>query len=124
MPNRAEVGPGNGCAGRMKGNVVMRLEEACARFNKLAGVRFGDLFSAEDMNMIVINKGRTGQLLELALGMHLSSATLDFEDGELKTNKCDRQGHPKETVFITQINSVIDELFQEYPFERTNLYKK
>lgn len=79
----------------------MRLQEACEKFNSLAGIRFGELFSSSDMDMIIINKGKTGQLLELALGMNLSSTNLDFEDGELKTNKCDFRGNPKETVFIT-----------------------
>lgn len=102
----------------------MRLEEACNRFNRLAGIRFGDLFSPADMNMIIINKGKTGQLLELSLGMNLSSTNLDFDDGELKTNKCDAAGNPRETVFITQISSVIDELIQESPFEQTHLYEK
>lgn len=102
----------------------MRLEEACNRFNRLAGIRFGDLFSPADMNMIIINKGKTGQLLELSLGMNLSSTNLDFDDGELKTNKCDAAGNPRETVFITQISSVIDELIQERPFEQTHLYEK
>ena len=102
----------------------MRLEEACSRFNRLAGIRFGDLFSPSDMNMIIINKGKTGQLLELSLGMNLSSTNLDFDDGELKTNKCDSVGNPRETVFITQISSVIDELIQERPFEQTHLYEK
>lgn len=102
----------------------MKLEEACRRFNSLAGIRFGNLFSQEDMNMIIINKGKTGQLLELSLGMHLSNTNLDFDDGELKTNKCDSAGNPKETVFITQISSIIDELLQEQPFEQTHLYEK
>lgn len=102
----------------------MRLEAAYDCFNKLAGIRFGDLFSSEDINMIIINKGKTGQLLELALGMHLSSTNLDFDDGELKTNKCDAMGNPRETVFITQISSVIDELIQERTFEHTHLYEK
>lgn len=64
----------------------MRLEEACVRFNKLAGIRFKELFNQDDMDMIITNKGKTGQLLELALGMHLSSTNLDFEDGELQIN--------------------------------------
>lgn len=102
----------------------MRLQEACEKFNSLAGIRFGELFSSSDMDMIIVNKGKTGQLLELALGMHLSSTNLDFEDGELKTNKCDSMGNPKETVFITQISSVIDELIQQRPFEETHLYEK
>ena len=102
----------------------MRLEEAFTRFNRLAGIRFGDLFSPSDMNMIIINKGKTGQLLELCLGMNLSNTNLDFDDGELKTNKCDSVGNPRETVFISQISCVIDELIQERPFEQTHLYEK
>lgn len=102
----------------------MRLEEACNRFNDLARIPFGDLFSPADMNMIIINKGKTGQLLELSLGMSLSSSNLDFDDGELKTNKCDAAGNPRETIFITQISSIIDELIQERPFEETHLYEK
>lgn len=102
----------------------MRLEEAHVRFNSLAGIRFGDLFSPTDMDMIIVNKGKTGQLLEMALGMHLSSENLDFDDGELKTNKCDSFGNPKETVFITQISNMIDDLIQELPFEDSHLYEK
>lgn len=102
----------------------MKLEEACRRFNKLAGIKFGTLFSSSDMNMIITNKGKTGQLLELSLGMHLSNTNRDFEDGELKTNKCDACGNPLETIFITQVSSVIDDLIQERPFEETHLYDK
>ena len=102
----------------------MKLEEACRRFNQIAGIRFGDLFNPADMNTIIVNKGKTGQLLELSLGMKLSNTNLDFEDGELKTNKCDANGNPKETVFITQISSIIDELIERKSFEETHLYKK
>lgn len=102
----------------------MRLEEAYRRFNEIAGIRFGDLFNPVEMNTIIVNKGKTGQLLELSLGMKLSNTNLDFEDGELKTNKCDINGTPKETVFITQISSIIDELIEGKPFEKTHLYEK
>lgn len=102
----------------------MRLEEACDRLNELAYIPFGQLFSQTDMNMIIKNKGKTGQLLELSLGMQLSNTNLDFENGELKTNKCNSAGKPMETVFITQISSIIDELIQEFTFERTHLYEK
>lgn len=102
----------------------MKLQEACEKLNKLAGIKFRDLFSADDMKEIIVNKGKTGQLLELSLGMHLSSSDLDFEDGELKTNKCDSNGNPRETVFITQISTMIDELLSQKEFENTKLYKK
>lgn len=102
----------------------MKLQEAYNRLSGLAGIRFEELFSPEDMKMIKRNKGKTGQLLELALGLPLSNRTLDFDDGELKTNKCDAAGNPRETVFITQISTAIDELLQERPFEETHLFEK
>lgn len=103
---------------------IMKLAEANKKLNQLSGRPFGSLFSADKIEDIRINKGKAGQLLELALGMHLSSNNLDFEDGELKTNKCDHTGKPLETVFITQILSVIDDLIAEKPFEETHLYQK
>ncbi len=102
----------------------MKLAEAKAKLNELSGIPFKELFNSEDMNMIIRNKGKTGQLLEIALGMDLSSKNRDFEDGELKTNKCDRSGKPLETVFITQIMSIIDDLIEQKPFESTKLYEK
>jgi DNA mismatch repair protein MutH len=102
----------------------MKLQEACDKLNNLVGIKFCDLFSPSDMERIIINKGKTGQLLELSLGMNLSSSNLDFEDGELKTNKCDARGNPKETIFITQISSMIDELLDKRPFEQTRIYEK
>lgn len=103
---------------------LMKLAEANRRLNQLSGIPFSELFSLDDMATIVRNKGKTGQLLELALGMRLSNTNLDFEDGELKTNKCDEMGMPKETVFITQIASAIDELLTRKVFEKTHLYEK
>lgn len=102
----------------------MKLKEAQMMIQPLCGIPFGELFSEEDLRTIKINKGKTGQLLELALGKKLDSGNLDFEDGELKTNKCDRTGKPKETVFITQISTVIDDLIAQKPFEQTHLYEK
>lgn len=102
----------------------MKLAEAESRLNELSYIPFGELFSPTDMEMIIKNKGKTGQLLEIALGMPLSNGNLDFEDGELKTNKCNRDGKPLETVFITQISKIIDDLIAEKPFEETHLYEK
>lgn len=102
----------------------MKLIEAQERIKSTCGIPFGELFSEEDLRTIIINKGKTGQLLELALGKKLDSGNLDFEDGELKTNKCDRTGKPKETVFITQISTIIDDLIAQKPFEQTHLYEK
>lgn len=102
----------------------MLLKEADEKISKLVGIPFGDLFSVEDISTIIKNKGKTGQLLELALGKKLDSGNMDFEDGELKSNKCDASGKPLETVFITQISRCIDELIKEKPFEETHLFEK
>lgn len=102
----------------------MLLGEAKDRLNQISGIPFGKLFSSQEMQTIIINKGKAGQLLEIALGLGLSNRNLDFEDGELKTNKCDVHGDPCETVFITQISGIIDELIQERPFAETHLYEK
>ena len=104
----------------------MKLIEAQRRIEKLAYIPFKEYLSPDQVQdaMMKINKGKTGQLLELTIGLNLSNTTLDFEDGELKTNKCDRTGKPLETMFITQTASIIDELLSFKPFEETKLYKK
>lgn len=102
----------------------MKLHEAERKLNEIANIKFKDLFTAEDLQTIIVNKGKTGQLLELALGMKLSNKNRDFEDGELKTNKCDETGKPAETIFITQVSNMIDDLLQNKPFEETSLFEK
>lgn len=102
----------------------MKLHEAERKLNEIANIKFKDLFTAEELQTIIVNKGKTGQLLELALGMQLSNTNRDFEDGELKTNKCDETSNPKETIFITQVSSMIDDLLQNKPFEETSLFEK
>lgn len=104
--------------------IIMKLKDAKEQIRDICGIPFSELFNEDDFESIIRNKGKTGQLLELALGKTLDSANLDFEDGELKSNKCDATGKPLETVFITQISSVIDELVAEKPFEETHLYEK
>ena len=102
----------------------MKLKEAQAKILTICKIPLSELFDESDFPMIIKNKGKTGLLLEMALGKKLDNFNLDFEDGELKSNKCDAQGKPLETVFITQIASVIDELLEEKPFEKTHLYEK
>jgi len=106
------------------GGNEMKLKEAQEKIVKLCNIPFLEMFTEDDFETIIKNKGKTGQLLELALGKKLDSFNIDFEDGELKSNKCDAAGKPLETVFITQIASVIDELLQKKKFEETHLYEK
>lgn len=102
----------------------MKLDEAKLKIDSLAGKKFGQVLKQEQMIDIIKNKGKTGQLLEITLGLNLSNTNLDFEDGELKTNKCDNNGKPLETMFITQISTMIDDLLSSKDFYESKLYKK
>lgn len=102
----------------------MKLKDAQNKINKIANIPFSELLSPEQLEGITVNKGKAGQLLELTIGLNLSNSTLDFEDGELKTNKCDTFQKPLETMFITQISQMIDDLLNEQDFYESILYKK
>jgi len=101
----------------------MKLAEAKARLEQFINRPFGSIFTGANYDWI-INKGKAGQALEIVLGLQNTPNPLDFEDGELKTNKCDAHGNPKETVFISQILSVIDDMFRQKPFEESHLCQK
>lgn len=101
----------------------MKLSEAKTRFEKIINRPFGSIFTGANYDWVV-NKGKAGQALEIVLGLQNTPNPLDFEDGELKTNKCDAHGNPKETVFISQILSVIDDMFRGTPFEESHLCQK
>ncbi len=102
----------------------MNLINAKILIDDLAYKKFGQVLKKEQMIDIIKNKGKSGQLLEITLGLNLSNTTLDFEDGELKTNKCDSTGKPLETMFITQISTMIDDLLTGKNFYESKLYKK
>ncbi len=102
----------------------MKLDDAKILLEPLVGKRFGDILSEKQLEDIIKNKGKSGQLLEIVLGLKNTNTTLDFEDGELKTNKCNIVGQPKETMFITQIATMIDELLEKKDFYQSKLYKK
>jgi DNA mismatch repair protein MutH len=103
----------------------MKLEEAHSIINQIANKTFGTLIPEEYFADIITNKGKAGQILEkIILHLNLSSSLRDFEDGELKTNKCNSLGRPLETMAITQISSNIDNLIQYQPFEQSSLALK
>lgn len=102
----------------------MLLQDAKTKLNSIVNKKLGDYMSDNQLKDIVKNKGKSGQLLEIALGLKNTSNTLDFEDGELKTNKCNINSKPLETIFITQISSIIDDLIEQKNFYDTHLYQK
>jgi DNA mismatch repair protein MutH len=99
----------------------VKLDDSKNTLDSLINKPLGDWMTKEHLQGVIINKGKISQLLELALGLNNTSRTLDFEDGELKINKCDRLGSPKETMFITQVLSIIDELLSSKNFYDTRL---
>lgn len=106
----------------------MKLETAFSLLKKIKNKNIKELIETSNTTIkeIKINKGGAGQLLLQYLNLPLDSKLQDFEDGELKTNKTDKKGKSKETIFITQISQIIDELVDEEPkiFIKSNLFKK
>lgn len=102
----------------------MRLNDAKNLIEDLEGLKFGTFLTGEQLLDIKKNKGKSGQILETTIGLKLSNTNTDFEDGELKTNKCDSAGNPLETMFITQISGIIDALLSEENFYESKIYNK
>ncbi|WP_300393818.1 hypothetical protein [uncultured Psychrobacter sp.] len=109
----------------------MKIEEAFPLLLDLYNIEFGILKNHSklekpiDLSKLKGNKGFAGQFLEKLLGLKLSSNKLDFENGELKTNKSKPDGSPMETMAITQIGTQFDDLFyNDKSFHETHLYHK
>lgn len=109
----------------------MRIEETFPLLPSLYNVKFGilknhpNLKDPIDLAKLKGNKGFAGQFLEKLLGLQLSNSKLDFENGELKTNKSKTDGSPMETMAITQIGTQFDDLFyNDKSFHDTHLYHK
>jgi len=88
-------------------DAVPILKSAC-------GVPFGELLEGHPADLTT-NKGHAGQLIEQYIGLSLGNALTDFEDGELKTNKTRPYGQPLETIAVTQISKIIDQLLDDPP---------
>lgn len=103
----------------------MKLDEAIPIIEDVVGVPFRDFLPAPLLRDLHTNKGHAGQVLERYVGLKQGNARLDFEDGELKTNKSDFDGSPLETMAIIQLNGIIDEVLDDLvEFEQTQLYRK
>ena len=104
----------------------MKINEGYSIISRIPAKTFGELFTPIQMKDIRKNKGKTGQLLETAiLHLGLSSKHLDFEDGELKSNKVKADGSPDETMFICQISKMFDTLMEEqFDPRTTDIYDK
>jgi len=103
----------------MKTSVALKL------IQNVEGIKLGEL----NLNPSIVertlqnNKGVAGQLLELAIGLPLNSNLNDLEDGEIKTTIL-IHNKTRESLFVTQLNHVIDEMVNDVPWLETSTYKK
>jgi DNA mismatch repair protein MutH len=94
------------------------LEDALKLILELEGKTLGSISTPD-----IINKGSVGQIVERAIGVDLSSDLLDFENGELKSNKF-LGGAPAETLAVTQIGHVLNEIHAEISWAKSSVLKK
>lgn len=103
----------------------MRTEEAIPILKAACRIPFKELFEGHPADLRT-NKGHAGQLLERYIGLRLGNHLIDFEDGELKTNKTAPNGDPLETIAVTQIAGIIDDMLADphCDFEKSPLCTK
>jgi DNA mismatch repair protein MutH len=103
----------------------VRTEDAIPILKAACKIPFQELFKGHPADLTT-NKGHAGQLLERYIGLKLGNHLIDFDDGELKTNKTAPNGDPIETIAVTQIAGVIDDMLADphCDFERSPLCKK
>jgi DNA mismatch repair protein MutH len=96
----------------------MYLEDALKLIIALEGKKVGEIGQPD-----LVNKGIVGQIIEKKIGLDLSSDLLDFEDGELKSNKF-LNGKPSETLAVTQVGHILPEIQAETSWEDSKVQKK
>lgn len=94
------------------------LEDALKLILALEGEKIGDIGQPD-----LVNKGVVGQIVERKIGVDLSSDLLDFEDGELKSNKF-LKGKPSETLAVTQVGHILPEIEAEISWPESKVLKK
>lgn len=93
----------------------MLVKEGFEKLKLLEGKKISDVD--------LINKGSDGQKIMLAIGLTNDSRALDFEDGDLKTNKI-VNGKPAETLWISQIQNNLQMFDNGLNFYNSWIYNK
>lgn len=102
----------------------MQIAAAAAKIAEIAYKPLSDLLPPSELSDLKTDKGLVGKILERQIGLTFSNSQLDFEDGDLKTNKVTSKGLPLETMFICQIHRIFDTLIVPTPYESSYLYQK
>ena len=106
--------------------LVVRVAEGYRRILEIQGVPLGELPVIKEKLEISnghIDKGHSGQYLQLAIGMPLNNNKQDFEDGELKTTGL-WNNLTKESIKIATFEHLLPGMFSELTWEETEVYKK
>lgn len=102
----------------------MLVEDVVSKLDKISNIPIGEIFE-ERGEILWIDKGRTGKLLEKIIGLPNSSALKDLENGEIKTYKSNIKGHSVETICISMISKHFDNtIVAKLPFEETWIFEK
>lgn len=108
-----------------KKKVPITINEAMEILVDMSAEPFSANFSKEQLYKNTANKGLIGCLLEEAIGLEHNSETLDFIDGELKTQGLTAKGTPKETLSITMLNQEFDNyIIKDFNPRNCHAYKK
>lgn len=104
--------------------MCLKINEGYDKLDKYINKPLKDILEEEQIEKLNgYDKGAAGKMVESLIGLEYSHATIDFEDGELKTCPCNKNGNPLETMAINQISDP-DILLNPHIFEQTVLYKK
>ena len=107
----------------------MNIEQAYYEILRMKNHTFEGLLSPVDLikydQRISGDKGASGKVVEMLLGINPSNKENDFKDGELKTYKADTDGIPKETVCLTMITpDRMKQIIEGLEFRKSFLYEK
>lgn len=102
------------------------LNDALPIINSIIDKPFDDLFEDKFLFADVINKGKSGYLLEhILVGLNLTPDLLDFTDGELKSVIWREYNFtPDDTMAITMVNKDIDDFLSNMPYQDSHVYQK
>ncbi len=98
-------------------NNRLNVKEAWSLIEEYSNVSLHPLLDKNNLHDLM-NKGKWGHILERLIGIDLDSEALDLTDGEIKTFK------RSQTIAITMVQHVVDEVIEGRLFKESSLYNK
>lgn len=102
----------------------MNIEEIKSLLNSLIGIPFANIFTPSEMAYIIKSKGRGTSIIELFLSRNYQQIPYNSElfNFDISIIKCNKLGHPLETIAICQISSIIDYWLCSEDFYSSNIF--